>query len=469
MMGRIARNLVFLLMVIVPIADASPYVESSLRGNVARSNKHLLSVTRIGNNIFAVNDDGMFKADALERTWRRVKLPGYVPLNGRFAEQDRDSRYLLYFAERRAVKTSADIDRYKYGLYSSVNSGKTWHLISELEDIKQVIQVSNGRIFLQSGGYYTGKNGSRVLTSVDDGISWGVVWKKGSAYGIFKDPHNPNLVCVRYGVIRTVIDQADSEEFKWLSYQNSSLRKRFFDVLPVPYLQRYAIGMNGRYPPILATLDNYFRFDFGTDVKIPRIDIFPRRRVLRFKRDQAKLTTVAITLQAESSTGTNIASNVEFYDQNRKMDLWGVSLISPSGKRIRKMANLTRTIASTRKSSVQIPLGIPPSNSSIETIEDKIAAEKKTRMLREKVKNDQRAQLIRRSKIRKAGRFKRKSLRRSKPYIREIDLNQLCNFNEIGMYKVQLTYNSGGLFESGTEKSRELLAVAGDIFTVIIE
>src|SRR5215475_691333 len=86
----------------------------------------LHSVLRRDKDVFASNAAGLYRAELSRKTWKRLPTPDSMPLNGNFADQPTNSKFVLYYASREPKTETANAKTEVHGLYISQDDGQTW-------------------------------------------------------------------------------------------------------------------------------------------------------------------------------------------------------------------------------------------------------------------------------------------------------------------------------------------------------
>jgi len=186
-----------------------------------------------------------------------------------------------------------------------------------------------------------------------------------------------------------------------------------------------------------ATLLNYFAHDFGKGMTLPGFEIAPQRSAYEFGKNQARVIQVSVPFLPEPVAAEDMEKSgqglwkvyypppaIILLDQKSGLDLWGMNVISPDGKRTHIQPRVSKSVYESKD--------------------------------RERTKQQ----------LRETGGLQTQEITRDKPYKRTIDLSQLYDFSVPGAYKVQIVYES--LWLEDPVQGEWLGSFSSQVFTVTI-
>lgn len=399
---------------------------------IEHQNAHLTSVHWRETDVFAMNKFGIFRADLESRQWKKLEISKSMPLGGKFANVPKESTLLLYVV---ADRSGAPGDM-KYGIYASRDDGRTWEFLSANPDYGEVLLLPNGDLFAVTNPSNLG-GPSRIHVSQDMGKTWRDITGKsfGKIFGIFPDPDHPAQICLRVNSIRNYILQADDQQYLWKTTREWDWHPERFQDSERFFNRGYSTQTTLYMLP--ATLNNYFEYDFGKGTATPSFDLSqgaPRISVplgkavrvpvtIRFLEDVAHQKSVLKDRRSKGLDAPEFAPTiVTLLDDESTTGLWGIR-VEFEGQRTAKGSKVEKEVYKSN---------------------DRDAA---------------------REKILRETDWKEIQLSASQPYSRQIDLDQLYDFDAPGTYKVQLTYtNSIG----DRDKGHWIGSFSGAPFEVVV-
>jgi hypothetical protein len=287
----------------------------------------IIDILLRGKDVFASTGKGIFQANLQDKTWHHLSLPESMPPAGRFAWGAKTTGEIFYYASRNNTEAYAPgVHDVKYGLYRSVNNGKTWGLLSAADDFSSVIILPKGLLYALFGdsGFW---RAHRAAVSRDAGKSWKTIADSGPQTGYillqFYDPDHPALVCLLAQVTRGSRDvlQADDDSYHWVHiserdwYSAHQTDDHFFSD---------EANTNGGF--LQATLENYFKYDFGSSITFQSPQIVPQQKIFNFKKDGPKQVEISVVRW-------DVNQPVKFADQDEDSSLWGIRVVTPAGER----------------------------------------------------------------------------------------------------------------------------------------
>jgi hypothetical protein len=384
-----------------------------------QANTPLTAVTKRPEYAFASLPQGLFRASLKAKRWERLTTPPGMPTNGSFAGLPETSKLVIYIASRSTFDKEPVLAGARYGLYLSRDDGATWDLITERDDIGPALLLPDGGLFAIAGQHDPINGGRSLLRSTDLGKTWRDI--SGGDFhvnlkGLEPDPDHPGLVRLHGWALRSYIIVADDMRFRWRTMRkfDPSAPKRMF-------FHRNASSTN-RFYLYMATLSNYFGYDFGNATSDHALEVVPAKTRFEF----AKGAPVAVPLKivfhydpefAEAEWRKAEAKGRHFPKpsppteklaiQPTRTDFWGLRIESPDGNHAEKY----------------------PSDRYMVTMSGTTTPDGKT------VTKESQPPRVEYRVFR---------LSPSSPYERTLDLRWFHDFSKAGTYRVQLIYSSGG-------------------------
>src|SRR5215510_10569417 len=84
----------------------------------------LHSILKRDKDVFASNAAGLYRADLSSKIWKRLPIPDLMPVNGYFADQPTNSKFVLYYTPREIKHGTANAKTEVRGLYISQDDGQ---------------------------------------------------------------------------------------------------------------------------------------------------------------------------------------------------------------------------------------------------------------------------------------------------------------------------------------------------------
>ena len=371
-----------------------------------KSNLPLRSVLPRTYDVFASNEEGIFRILKDEQRWLRLPTTETMPMNGYFVAQTNDAADIFYFTPRlQTAQNSSIVKKKAFGLYRTRDNGLSWQLLSQDYNFCHVFLHPEGVLYAivetyfgtpkaqKSGGAQEPRNAQRlgirqnILQSRDMGHTWHditgpMAQQNFQLFGIFADPDNPGLICLNAWSTRGYIMQADNEDYNWQTIVDSAFRKNH--ETDESFFNRY-YGTKSTLYMQQATLANYLQYSFGEEVDLPAFDIVPEQMAFTFPQEGEKTVSFSVQFLPNSPT-------VKIIDSENTSACWSLRFISPSGKRYDAGQSSARPAMTMQ--------GMKSSN----------------------------YQMI--------------NVNCNHPYARTIDLSQLSKFSETGTYRIQLLYDN---------------------------
>lgn len=347
------------------------------------STNRLNAVFDAGAYVLAITEKTLYRANAQERVWTRLRPPAEMPLDGTFTRSPKDTNAVYFTAASGGTNQTP-------GIYHSEDRGSSWRLLSKEHRFTSVFVHDGGELFALAA-----RNDSfmadGVFTSKDNGRSWrdlsaGV--RGLHLLHVFPDPKHTNLICLVGNGIRNYVLHAEDERYQWTWTREWEFwpkhpdEPRFF---AGRYSTTWALYMH------FATLGNYFDYDFDG-----------RRETCAFR-----LVTDKTTYRFGKGEPVQIQATIRLYPEHLKVKLvdlpvsqavWGAKLKTPDTNYVSRFPSVSQ--GATEATS--------PKNGAFRT----------------------------------SGDFRTFELTSDTPYRRVIGLDRLHRFDQPGTYKVQLIYDS---------------------------
>ena len=201
---------------------ASLGCESSLREpSELEKNLHIHSLHTNNLYVFAINHEGMFRANLKSKVWEKLTLPEPISPHGWFGATPRDSHDVLYVTQ--------DLHNYPgdytHGIYLSRDAGMTWRLLSNEHPYDAAILLNNGKLYtcytpwldFEIDRKRQNPKSSDVLMSEDLGKTWRSIYNNagGIVANIEPDPDNPNLIRLETSTLMPYLWAAKDEQYEW--------------------------------------------------------------------------------------------------------------------------------------------------------------------------------------------------------------------------------------------------------------
>jgi hypothetical protein len=381
------------------------------------ANAPLKAVSKRERFVFASTSAGLFRAPIETERWERLKTPPEMPPNGTFAGLPERSPLIIYVA----MRSTSGVRRpgARYGLYLSRDDGANWELASERDDFGAALLLPDGALFAITGAdEFNG--GDHLLRSPDLGKTWRDVSGNLGAQLTYlePDPDHPGLVRIHGWDLRgSLMLVADDESYRW-----KHLRHEIPTVGCLPgdeFFTRWSSGAN-RFHLYHATLANYFRYDFGNQVRVQAFEVVPRKEHFEF----AKGNRVAIPVRV-----------VFRYDPYAALAHWLKS--RAEGHPYPKPTPPTEKIADQPGGTDFWGVRVESAKRQFEKY-----PEPDFEVLSRTVEKTGNGWTTRTTKRMATDNCKGFDLSPSGPYEREIDLSRLADFSRPGEYRVQILYRT---------------------------
>ena len=385
--------------------------------------ERLRSVLVRPNEVFASTLGGLFRADRDAKQWERLPTPKTLPPGGLFAQGTSRHGWVYYYTPKWIAGSIPSPESFSFGLYCSRDAGQKWELVSSSHDFTHVYvlgadlygisdvmeqipsdQAEGIGMYVSEEETAPGKhtvNYQRAFWSRDAGRTWrdisNGVARGMSLFSISPDPDHEGLICLHGNCIRGYVLQADDTSYKWKMTQERGWRaehetdQTFFGgdhywvFFGVNHHGAYSIGyMHG------ATLSNYFDFPFGERTQIPGFEI-RTAATHTFGKGRAITLPLEVIFLPEGPA-------VAILDASNEVGFWGLRRILPNGERELVRAPFEESVYRSKER------------------EDTVAGIRRSPSLRLHV------------------------LSHDHVYRRSLDLSELCDFEEIGTYRVQIFY-----------------------------
>lgn len=377
------------LLLILMVWHPLPEEAAALPPGVDRDDL-LRSVLVRDEDVFASKDSGLFRAMKKRRAWSRLPTPKSMPLGGKFAKQPDSSDLVIYFAS-----THVDPGEKEFGLYLSRDEGQTWRLMSDEHHFKNVFLHKNRQLFAIVEERFITDMGQkavrdRILVSFDLGLTWeDITGDIGmQLFDIFQDPDHPDLVCLRGQTVRIYVLQAEDEDYDWEMVREYWEWKDAHRT-PESFLEPRAQTSDTHVH--LATLSNYFEYEFGEETILFALDIVTERASYEFEAGGPMAVEAEVKFSIPNRTIMLVDLPVRLY-------LWGLRVVDPDGEMI-----VVEAARVSRHDPEGLDLYRPDQDLVVHRIED------------------------------------------GSPYRRRTDITRLHDFSKIGTYRVQFVYDSHGL------------------------
>lgn len=353
----------------------------------------LSAVFDAGSYVLAVTEKTLYRADSQKRVWARLNPPAEMLLEGTFARSPKDAN-AVYF-----TKLDTAIDRVP-GIYYSGDRGSSWKLVSKEYPFTSIFVHDSGDLFAMAakGDPWTANS---VLTSKDNGRSWrdlsaGVRGLR--LLQILPHPKHTNLVCLVGNGIRNYVLHAEDERYQWTWTREWDFwpkhpdEQRFF---ADRYSTTWTLYMH------FATLGNYFDYDFRGRTHTCAFRLVTDKPQYRFGKDEPKQIQATIRLYPEHL-------KVKLVDTPVGQAVWQGKLKTPDASYVSRLPSASREAISEKAQNIK--------------------------------------------SARQSDDFRVVELTAETPYRRVIDLERLHRFDQPGIYKVQLIYNSVGVADREREE-----------------
>ena len=275
---------------------------------------------------------------------------------------------------------------------------------------------------------------SRVHQSNDIGQTWSDI--TGDSFGmildVFPDPDHPELVCLRVNSIRGYVMQAEDQDYHWnpiVEWEwHPEVRQTtgFFDGLYTTQTTAHTL---------VASMENYFDYDFGVETSLCAFEISPVRK--RFEFGAGEPVSIPLTLafrenlpvqsvyrrQRGSEGPEPTPAVIRMLDDSESIDMWGMR-IEFDDQREAKRTDACESVYNSRQ--------------------------------REEA----------RAAVRAQDRWQVFALSAAEPYQRTVDLSGLHSFSRPGTYRVQLFYDNGWVAERA--RGEWIGSFTSSVFEVVI-
>jgi beta-lactamase regulating signal transducer with metallopeptidase domain len=357
---------------------------------------------------------GIYIASQGTQSWQQLSMPATIPSGGRFVVESPESEWIYYIAPKHLAHYSPESEDLNFGIYRMHPDGADWELVSSEYDFRDVLphgdnlyaiveiqeeisaesaddmiiwtseeETSNGKKTI----YY-----ERVYISEDDGETWrdisNNIGRGMSLYRIMPDPDNEELICLEANSIRTYILQASDDEYHWemtrvWDWNEEHLtNESFFGDPSLLWHNEYMLRAN---------LSNYFDYSFGANWSI-----LPFTTQVIAPDSVLSEEPIQIEIEIRSYPGTESVTIFDMSDEG----FWGIRRITPGGER-------------------EVFAGA----------------------LQDSLPNEEELRTTYRGGIRNSPDMQRHKLKPNQPYRRTLDLTQICDFDEPGVYKIQVYYD----------------------------
>ncbi|HEX8237898.1 MAG TPA: hypothetical protein VF600_18300 [Abditibacteriaceae bacterium] len=390
----------------------------------------LTSVLLRAKDVLAVNSDGVYRASRADKVWTKMTLPEGLEPVGAFASQPENSRLLLYRNGSGACPQAQGNQNSNNKLFLSQDDGQTWRVILQSTMIGPVFLHPNGTIFAMTYGTPTNVH---LLQSPDLGATWRDISANPMPVSAtcFVDPDHPNLVKIIGWLAsddwqkmdgHVAVLQADDETYQWHEVKDTQNQT---------FPWHKTGGADAGANQFRATLGNYFQYDFAGSIWKLVYDVIPAKSSYRFSSTQPKVIEVAMTMYARGDDG-NQGLDAFPLDENSGIRFWGVDVTTPQGESTYIPPQYDKGWVSMSQEPVSKP------------------------------------QLL--NELLTRGQVQTIHLSPEQPYVRKLDLDKLYRFDQVGTYKIRVTYESTWLKQYGyREFGKQWLGnFAGQMFEVTI-
>ncbi len=396
-----------------------PGLDAIAEGVVRAEQARLRSVLVRTNDVLASNSHGLFRARRSDKKWAALPIPPSMPPGGLFAQQPCGATPIFYYTPKWRARKLPHAEKKVFGLYVSEDDGQRWQLISKDYDFKEVFLHSDGTLYAivamteeiaptkakQAHGVWISDQENekgnrtihfdRIVMSVDSGRSWrdisSGIARSMTLYSIFSDPDHSELVCLGGNCIRGYVLQATDKSYKWKKTRERDWWKTH-ETEDTFFRGCYSTGST--LYMCSATLSNYFDHPFHNRVHLPAFRITTARNSYRFRAEDQVAVQVEVSFIREQP-------EVKILDLDEGLGFWGMRCILPDGKKQTISTSIGHSIYKSRS--------------------------------REKTK----------AELRRSPTLKARTINMTRSYKRSLNLSSLCDFPQIGTYRVQLFYNSG--------------------------
>jgi len=385
--------------------------------NEAARKAPLSSVLVRGDEVFAANDCGIYRASIQDKKWSRLRTPRLMPAKGHFAHIPKDSNHLLYFF------ATLDADKLEpgQGLYDSTDGGLSWRLISGDHRFKEVLLHRDGSLYAIVQRPEEAEGGIRWNSSIlrapaiADPPQWkDITGKLGTnmpLFDLFEDPDHPGLVCLHASGLRGYVVQAQDKNYDWKMTREWDWPKH--PETEEAFFRQGYLAESFDFP-VQANLANYFDYPFGNETVANGLTVRTKAANFTFAKDNPKVISIAI----DFLQGKQGALLVDLVDD---LEFWAIRVVTPTGEQVSRCANDPRSKEEEQKAM---------------------------------------------DKVRDRKDLARVEVKAGKPYERTLDLDRLSDFSKPGVYKVLISYYNGSLPRDPNDEWRG--AIDGQVFTVTI-
>jgi hypothetical protein len=367
------------------------------------------SLVIIGKQVLASTRQGVFRAAVDEKRWEPIKFPDRGNMPVIFEERDGTDDAVYGFVPRVYYPPdhSGEIRPKKPGLYRSIDCGNTWSYLGDAKPYRRLFHVDKDLYAIVENSYINGT----VMVSHDRGATWGDLTNRESrACTVFRDPDHPGLVCLIQEGIRAMYLQADDASYKWKEYRSPHWFERQPPEVQFEPDANFGISL-GYFYNVWATLGNYFNLSFGVRTSLAGFQLKQDRQEYSFARSSDKRIKVTLTFIDPKQKSILVENRVA-------PDFWSASLLTPDRK--------------------------------ISFRSKKWLTEVKYDRL------DQRGRLATGTKYRQSHVLSPITMKEGDHYDRELDLDELGDFNQIGSYRVYITYSNSWIAETNIFKPAEV-------------
>ncbi len=347
--------------------------------------------------VFATCNKGLFHSPPGTKQWVQLSVGDSAPIGGLIAGRTNRSASIYYYTPIYHPWGPTSDQGKVFGLYRSDNAGKNWALTSTEYDFQYVYVHEDNAVYAITHRSPDGTNSlAQVLVSLDAGRHWRNITdgiRAGELYGIFPDPDHKELVCVLGNSIRPIFYRASDTNYEWkVAPQGFQPQRASEAESDDAFLQPNCSGSpHGIGSPTLAA---YFDLPFAgrTSAEVPHFEIETKPGFV-FKRSDPVIVPVQVTVWGQVGVwGTNGGvtfppnASVDLLDQTGGNAFWSVRCITPDRKR-----------------------ESPPASGGVARDSSDVHAH---------------------------------PMKTGQSYERKLDLSSLCDFSKVGIYRVQVTYDS---------------------------
>jgi len=387
-------------------------------------------------DVFASTERGLYRALKSERVWRKLQMPSELRPGGVFAKEPLDAKILLYCSPK-----SPSVQEFKgYDIYSSMDSGLSWALVSDERRFKELLLHPDGTLYAiativsEANASLVERDGlrrsvklngngncetyvDRIFMSGDLGRTWSDISSDippgMSLCWLAADPDHPALACLYGQSLRSYALQAEDKSYsKWTATPFGFPNQTDGDFLR----PHYSTGSKSPLYMLSANLSNYFSYPFDDAVRLPAFLIAVAKEAYLFKRNEPLTVAVEVRFLLKEP-------EPRVLDIDEEYGFWGLRCIDPDGKRGKDKTLSMR------------------SRETAESLNERILASPSLSV---------------------------HPLCFGHPYARNLDLSKLFDFTKNGVYRVRLIYNSSGSVADGSRGEWRGL-FSSQVFTVTIE